>query len=387
MSNPVLPPIPATEAPSTVTVQTAPALKPKSTRADLLSLINANMAALDAPEVSTDAPAAAVASGDETSTETASEAATSAAADRGDKPTKEGDKPTKDGDEPAKVEAQPAPGEPAKAEGETQKAYAHRIAAAQLATQRAEAKSLAAETRAKASEAKLAELEAKLDAAAKDPKAALKLAGMTPLQLAEAMRDGTITADDVAEAKAAAIDPEVAEMLAEHKAMKAKAAADEKAAEVAKVHADNLETVTKVLQAPDFLTDFPAIGGVINGPERVCQYIEGEMERTGKEPDFRAVAKMFNDAVLTETSQLLAHGPTLKALLAKPETRAALIKELGLTEAKPAVAVEKPATEKVTPKAKTLTEKVSSKVPSRVGRGASSADLAAQLNAQLASMR
>ena len=377
MSNPVLPPIPATEAPSTVTVQTAPALKPKSTRADLLSLINANMAALDAPEVSTDAPAAAVASGDETSTETASEAATSAAADRGDKPTKVEAQP---------APGEPAPGEPAKAEGETQKAYAHRIAAAQLATQRAEAKSLAAETRAKASEAKLAELEAKLDAAAKDPKAALKLAGMTPLQLAEAMRDGTITADDVAEAKAAAIDPEVAEMLAEHKAMKAKAAADEKAAEVAKVHADNLETVTKVLQAPDFLTDFPAIGGVINGPERVCQYIEGEMERTGKEPDFRAVAKMFNDAVLTETSQLLAHGPTLKALLAKPETRAALIKELGLTEAKSVATPEAKPAEKVTPKAKTLTEKVSSKVPSRVGRGADSADMAARLNAQLASM-
>lgn len=286
-------------------------------------------------------------------------------------------------EETPKVEGSPT--DPPKAEGETQKQYAHRVAAAQLATQRAEAKALAEGERAKKSEAKVAELQAKLDAAAKDPKVALALAGMNPVSFAEAMRDGKITAAEVQQAKLE-LPEEVLELIEQGKAAKRKAESDAQAAAAAEVRSENLKKVTDVVNTPDFQADFPVLGGAINVPERLLDYLTIEMEATGKEPDFHAIAKLFNDGIMKEATQLVLHAPTLKTLLGNAEVKAAILAVL--QPEKPAAEQTPPATtpakqsEKGSPPT-TITNKVASKVPSRTSRGTSSADLAARINSTI----
>lgn len=274
---------------------------------------------------------------------------------------------------------------PKPAEGETQKQYAHRVAAAQLATQRAEAKALAEGERAKASEAKVVELQAKLDAAAKDPKVALALAGMNPVSFAEAMRDGKITAAQVQEAKLE-LPPEVLELIEEGKAAKKKAAEDAKAADEAAVHSENLKKVSDVVNTPDFQADFPLLAGSVDVSGRLLTYLTLDMERTGKEPDFRAVAKLFNDSIAKEVTQILGSKPVLKVLLGNAELRAAILAEL--TPEKAPAEQTAPATAPAKQSEKgslstTITNKVASKIPSRASRGTSSADLAARINSTI----
>lgn len=286
--------------------------------------------------------------------------------------------------ETPKVEGSPTD-PPKPAEGETQKQYAHRVAAAQLATQRAEAKALAEGERAKQSEAKVVELQAKLDAAAKDPKVALALAGMDPVSFAEAMRDGKITAAQVQEAKLE-LPPEVLELIEQGKAAKKKAEADAKAAEAAEVRSENLKKVSDVVNTPDFQADFPALAGSFNAAERLLNYITIGMDETGAEPDFRAVAKIFNDAIVKEAHQILLHKPALKVLLGNAEVKAAILAELqpekvATEQTAPATAPAKQS-EKGSP-ATTITNKVASKIPSRASRGTSSADLAARINSTI----
>lgn len=298
-------------------------------------------------------------------------------------PHVEGETPAPETETPPPVEGEKVEGEPTpppKAEGESPKQYAHRVAAAQLATQRAEAKALAEGERAKASEAKLAELQAKLDAAAKDPKIALALAGMDPVSFAEAMRDGKITAAQVQEAKLE-LPPEVLELIEQGKAAKKKAEQDALAAQEAEVRSENLKKVSEVVNQPDFQADFPALGGAINTAERLLGYITLQMEQTGEEPDFRAVAKLFNDGLLKEATQLLGHKPSLKALLGNAELKAAILEELQPSAPVSATAPAKPS-EKGTPP-KTITHKVASTVPSRAPGRTSSADLAARINSTI----
>jgi hypothetical protein len=274
---------------------------------------------------------------------------------------------------------------PPKAADETPRQYAHRVAAAQLAAQRAEERALAAGERATASDAKAAELQAKLDEAAKDVHKALALAGYDPVKLAEAMRDGTLTPAQEAQAKLE-LPPEVLELVEQGKKAKAKAEQDAKDAEAAEVYKSNLKTVSDVVNAPDFQAEFPALGGALNASERLLSYITAEMEATGAEPDFKAVAKLFNDAIVQETTQLLGHAPTLKVLLGNADLKAAILKELGLAKASPteqSATATAPAEQHAKGSAsKTITNKVASKVPSRAPKASSSDDLAARLRAQ-----
>lgn len=280
-----------------------------------------------------------------------------------------------------KPEPEPAP---SPVEGETPKQYAHRVAAAQLATQRAEAKALAEAERAKASEKKVEELQAKLDAAAKDPKVALALAGMDPVSFAEAMRDGKITAQEVKEAKLE-LPPEVLELIEQGKAAKKKAEEDAKAAAEAEVHAENLKRVSDVVNTPDFQADYPALAGSVGVADRLLLYLTHEMNRTGQEPDFAVVAKTFNDNITQEVTQILKNKPALKALLGNAELKAAILAELQGSLPATEQAAPDPApkpSEKGSPP-KTITNKVASKVPSRAPKATSSADLAARINAQI----
>jgi hypothetical protein len=283
---------------------------------------------------------------------------------------------------PTETAGETPAGAPPKVEGETQKQYAHRIAAAQIATQRAEAKALAESERAKASDAKAAELQAKLDAAAKDPKVALALAGMNPVSFAEAMRDGKITATEVQEAKLE-LPPEVLELIEQGKAAKRKAELDARAAEEAAVRSENLKKVSDVVNTADFQAEFPALAGSVDVSERMLLYLTHEMDRTGKEPDFQTVAKTFNDSIVKEATQIMMHAGARKLLLGNAELRAAILAELqpATEQSVPATAPAKPS-EKGSPST-TITNKVASKIPSRTSRGTSSADLAARINSTI----
>jgi len=330
-----------------------------SSREDLLAKVNATfkaeMAAMEAPApVPPSADSSEPVAGDtgvtgETSVETTDKVADAAPAADGEKV-------------------------PAKAPGESERGYAHRIAQAQLATAKAEEKALAAEERAKASEAKFAEAQSKLDEAAKDAHKALALAGYDPLSFAEAMRDGKLTAAERKEI--AALDPELAAMLAEHKAFKAKAESDAKKAEAEQVYTTNLKLVSDTINAPEFVTDFPAVVA-IGGAATMLQIIESDMAQNGgKEPDFRDVAKRYNDALVSDTSKLLAHGPTVERLLKdNPELKAQLVKALGLD----AKAETAPAAKAAPAKPATVTNKIVAKVPSRSGKALDTASLVARI--------
>jgi hypothetical protein len=288
--------------------------------------------------------------------------------------------------EPAAAPDAP-PADTAEPAAEQPKAYAHKLAALQIEAQKSKAELLKHKSSAEAAAARVAELEATLGAISKDPKAALKHAGMDPLAFAQALIDGKLQLDDVPAAPAR--DPEVQALIDEGKAARERAKEEATKAQLDKIRTDNLALVTAELAKPEHAEQFPLLLATPGANEKILQWIELEMDANGGvEPEFAAVAKVANDLLTKELAHYLKSDTAMRAVLKDPELLAAVKAALGA----PAAAAEAPAPAAAKAgreafglapkKPTTLTSAMANAVPSRSAKG-TRADVIGQLNREV----
>lgn len=266
---------------------------------------------------------------------------------------------------------------------------ATRLSQAILKAQKLEAELLSGKKSLETVQKQFAELSAKLEAASKDPVAALKLANYDPIKLAEEMRDGKLKADRLPTVE---LPDDAKEALEFVKTEKARREQEAQKAERDSVRSQNLEYVKA--QLGEVGADFPVLAAMPNMADQLLGVIESSADPGSLDSEgFRDLCSKAQAHVLSEAKTLLTNGASLKALLSDESVKAAVVEALGLAK-KPDERTE-PATvptERATGEAtdvqpgkrvmRTLTQRASAQIPTRT-KGASSAELAAKINAQI----
>jgi hypothetical protein len=213
---------------------------------------------------------------------------------------------------------------------ETKTQYATKIAQLMLAVQRSEAESLKHKGSLEKVTAERDELKARLTEASSDPVKALRLANMSPDELAQAMLDGKLTKAEEKVVKQELPD-EVKELIEEGKRLKAEKQAQVEAAEAAKVREANVKIIDTAKKG--LAEQFPALDLIPS--DRLLAAYEQITAATGEEPDFTEFAGKFQESVVSEVLSAVRHKGTLLELVKKdPELKAFLATELGLSAVK-----------------------------------------------------
>ena len=225
---------------------------------------------------------------------------------------------------------------------ETKVQYETRIARLLLQVQRAESEGLKHKGALEKVNNELADLKAKFAEASSDPVKALKLANMTPDEMAQAMLDGKLSKAEEKVVKQE-LPPEVLELIEEGKRLKAEKAAQVEATENLKIREGNIKLIDTAKRG--LVEQYPALELIPN--DRLLDAYESIAKATGAEPDFAEFAAKLQDNVLGEVLAAVKHKGTLLELVKKdPELKAYFTKELGLV-----ATVETPAVvESVKPK-------------------------------------
>jgi hypothetical protein len=244
---------------------------------------------------------------------------------------------------------------PAQKPNETKVQYETKIAKLLLQVQRAEANGLKYKSDLEKTTSELSELKAKFAEASSDPVKALKLANMTPDELAQAMLDGKLSRAEEKVAKQE-LAPEVLEIIAEHKRLKAEKAEREAATKAEAERGELIKTVGDLKKT--VLDRFPVLELIPDGSV-LDAYLQVE-RASNNTVSFEEFAASMQKNVISELSAGMSHKGTLKAILAeKPELREFLIAELGLKASAPALVPKEPESPRV------LTNAVGAENPSK----------------------
>lgn len=246
---------------------------------------------------------------------------------------------------------------------ESDSQYATKVAKLLLQVQRAEANGLKYKSDFEKVSARNAELEAKFAEVSADPVKALKLANMSPDEMAQAMIDGKLSKSEEKVVKQE-LPPEVLELIEEGKRLKAEKLEREEKTKADEQRTKNVKIVDDAKQA--IIDKFPTLDLIPS--DRLFDAYSQVTAAQGEEPPFEDFAEMMQKNVLAELVAGVGHKGTLKAIIAaKPELREFLIAELGLKAAAPVAApvVTTPAVQKtlgkVVPETPTRTETMSVK--------------------------
>lgn len=240
--------------------------------------------------------------------------------------------------------------------GESDQKYAARLAQLTIKLQKQEAETLTQKKARETAERERDEARATLEALGKDVKKALAHAGWDPVKVAQAMADGTLTADEVAAksdlppeilAKLERLEKVAAESEAKEAAEKAAQEKREAEAQAAQAREADVKVMQQLVDSS--AETFPMLKVLPGAADRLVQAFYNVHAETGELPDFNEVASKMQDYILGEMAPILKDPATRKLFFAKfPDLAAEFDPPKKAAEPKPEV-----------PKPVTITNKLS----------------------------